>query len=117
MPLWFSCVFLVPGVLGVKICSPLSTLAASLFPTDSPAGLFIFRLNLCPSYPIQHGLFSTFSCGESALPLSHFLGYLPQCGCYLVVSVSPGPLIPPFSLQVNLQSVILILTSYFKVSQ
>ena len=62
------CKFSVPGVSGMKVCSPpLSISIASLSPADSLKGPFSSQLCLCLSYSLQCGLFSTFSCGESVL--------------------------------------------------
>ena len=60
---------------------------ASSLPVDSSGRLFSSQPHFCPSYPLQWGLFFTFSYGVCSAIFSHFLGYLQWCGWFIVVSM------------------------------
>ena len=58
------------GDLVLRACTfPPSESSVSLPPTDSSPGTFTSWSHLHLSYPLWCGLFSIFSCGESALPI------------------------------------------------
>lgn len=86
-PMWVHCAW---SAWCEGLFSPLSKPPASLLPpTGIPMGLFSFPSPPCPSHP---RVWSTFSCGEVVLPWGQSLGYLPWCGCYVVVAMGGGEL-------------------------